>query len=234
MSRQATMTNQTSARKQAVKRLMNQTPTEKRADTQRRLLEAGSVVIAEHGIGRASIGLICEKAGFTRGAFYSNFTDLDHFVEQVARREWDATIAVFQHSLDTIMEKDAPAAPEGDIHARGAALAQAMLRAVPRDRQFRLLWSELGDFSIRNPEESVRLRETILGLRHEISGFVQDVLHRYGLRPIVAEDDIVDMLLGLNARSTRNRLLGDHATDGTELIDRLLPLIMPALAELDD
>ena len=51
--------------------------TRRRARTQARLLDAAFEVFAATGFGQASIEAVCDAAGFTRGAFYSNFTDLD-------------------------------------------------------------------------------------------------------------------------------------------------------------
>jgi AcrR family transcriptional regulator len=47
---------------------------ELRAETRARLLEAAAEVIAARGLDGASIDEITERAGYTRGAFYSNFT----------------------------------------------------------------------------------------------------------------------------------------------------------------
>ena len=44
-----------------------------RTQTRRRLIEAAPRVFVERGIGGASVAQICSAAGFTRGAFYSNF-----------------------------------------------------------------------------------------------------------------------------------------------------------------
>jgi AcrR family transcriptional regulator len=54
--------------------------TARRALTRDRLLSAASSVFAERGIIGASVEEICEAAGFTRGAFYSNFADKDELV----------------------------------------------------------------------------------------------------------------------------------------------------------
>lgn len=56
---------------------MSAEPTRSRENTRARLLEAASEVFAEVGIGGASVEAICERAGFTRGAFYSNFETKD-------------------------------------------------------------------------------------------------------------------------------------------------------------
>lgn len=51
--------------------------TGRRLRTRARLLDAAFEVFAAKGFGRVSIEEICEAAGYSRGAFYSNFTTLD-------------------------------------------------------------------------------------------------------------------------------------------------------------
>ncbi|MGH6777756.1 MAG: TetR/AcrR family transcriptional regulator [Bradyrhizobium sp.] len=51
-----------------------------RDDTREKLFEAAARVFEEQGIGRASIEVIAAAAGFTRGAFYSNFTSKDELI----------------------------------------------------------------------------------------------------------------------------------------------------------
>ena len=68
-----------------------------RDDTCEKLFEAAARVFEEQGIGGASIEAIAAAAGFTRGAFYSNFKSkdeliiamLEEHVEQSIRRNLD-------------------------------------------------------------------------------------------------------------------------------------------------
>ena len=68
-----------------------------RDDTREKLFEAAARVFEEQGIGGASIEAIAAAAGFTRGAFYSNFKSKDELiiamledhVEQTVRRNLD-------------------------------------------------------------------------------------------------------------------------------------------------
>jgi AcrR family transcriptional regulator len=68
-----------------------------RDDTCEKLFEAAARVFEEQGIGGASIEAIAAAAGFTRGAFYSNFKSKDELiiamledhVEQSIRRNLD-------------------------------------------------------------------------------------------------------------------------------------------------
>ena len=55
--------------------------TKRRAETRQRLLDAALLVFAEDGFGRVSVEDVCERAGYTRGAFYSNFSSLDEVEE---------------------------------------------------------------------------------------------------------------------------------------------------------
>ncbi|MDQ3789200.1 MAG: TetR/AcrR family transcriptional regulator, partial [Actinomycetota bacterium] len=57
-----------------VKRLSR---TESVALTRARLLDAAEEVFAEHGFGRTTLEQIAERAGYTRGAVYANFTSKD-------------------------------------------------------------------------------------------------------------------------------------------------------------
>jgi AcrR family transcriptional regulator len=68
-----------------------------RDDTRDKLFEAAARVFEEQGINAASIEAIAAAAGFTRGAFYSNFASKDELivamledhVEQAIRRNLD-------------------------------------------------------------------------------------------------------------------------------------------------
>ena len=51
-----------------------------RDDTRDKLFEAAARVFEEDGIGGASIEAIAAAAGFTRGAFYSNFGSKDELI----------------------------------------------------------------------------------------------------------------------------------------------------------
>ncbi|MDJ1114720.1 TetR/AcrR family transcriptional regulator [Microbacterium dauci] len=64
-----------------------------REQTRARLLAAAHEVFGEVGLGAASVEEICERAGFTRGAFYSNFESKDELflalITQLASEKLD-------------------------------------------------------------------------------------------------------------------------------------------------
>ncbi|MEV5955707.1 TetR/AcrR family transcriptional regulator [Streptomyces sp. NPDC051987] len=63
--------------------------TRRREQTRARLLAAAFTVFAAKGFGRVSIEEICEAAGFSRGAFYSNFATLDELFFALYRERAD-------------------------------------------------------------------------------------------------------------------------------------------------
>ena len=63
---------------------MSTPATRSRENTRARLLEAAAQVFAEVGLDGASVEAVCERAGFTRGAFYSNFESKDELFLMLA------------------------------------------------------------------------------------------------------------------------------------------------------
>ena len=63
-----------------------------RDDTRDKLFEAAARVFEEQGIGGASVEAIAAAAGFTRGAFYSNFKSKDELIIAMLENHVEQTI----------------------------------------------------------------------------------------------------------------------------------------------
>jgi AcrR family transcriptional regulator len=83
------------------------------------------------GLAATSVEDIAEAAGYTRGAFYSNFNGKPELLLELLRRDHDSA----QVSLRAIME-------EGGTPAEMKARAIAYYSRYFRDRDFFLLWVE--------------------------------------------------------------------------------------------
>jgi AcrR family transcriptional regulator len=59
---------------------------ETKQKTRAALIDAGVELFAREGLDAPSLDAICERAGFTRGAFYVHFPDRDAFLEAVMER----------------------------------------------------------------------------------------------------------------------------------------------------
>jgi AcrR family transcriptional regulator len=73
--------------------------TARRAQTRDRLMAAAARVFAERGVIGASVEEICEAAGFTRGAFYSNFADKDDLVLALIRQGIKTQYALAEQAI---------------------------------------------------------------------------------------------------------------------------------------
>ncbi|MER7837450.1 TetR/AcrR family transcriptional regulator [Streptomyces sp. NPDC096040] len=97
--------------------------TRRRVRTRARLLDAAFTVFAAKGFGRVSIEEVCEAAGFSRGAFYSNFATLDELF-----------FALYRERADVIAEQVADAlAAEGpglDVPASVDRVTEVLLLDV--------------------------------------------------------------------------------------------------------
>ena len=76
--------------------------TRRRARTRANLLDAAFAVFAAKGFGRVSIEEVCDAAGYSRGAFYSNFASLDELF-----------FALYQERADLIAQQVAEALADG-------------------------------------------------------------------------------------------------------------------------
>ena len=78
---------------------------ERRAETRRRLLDAAATVFVRRGLGAASVEEIASEAGFTRGAFYSNFESKEEmFVELLQERVYSG----YRELLERLPQESSP------------------------------------------------------------------------------------------------------------------------------
>lgn len=105
---------------------------DQRAQTRARLLEAAAEIFIERGFMAASVESIAERAGYTRGAFYSNFrTREELFAELLQERVYSQ-----YREMATASSKRRPS-----LRETGRQLAA--IQADPRGRWLFRLWLEL-------------------------------------------------------------------------------------------
>lgn len=121
--------------------------TRSRENTRARLLDAAAEVFAEVGLDAASVEAICDRAGFTRGAFYSNFESKDElFLELVGR--------VSAERVEAVRLRVAELESGGGLDAATTdafAIVQQVLDVSGDDRLGILLMSEIRNHALRNP-----------------------------------------------------------------------------------
>lgn len=99
------------------------TESPRRAATREKLIDAAITVFAAKGVLGATVEEICEAAGFTRGAFYSNFASRDDLYLAVTDSIFDDMRDKTQAALSVIDSSD----PRGEtIDKAGRALCDAL------------------------------------------------------------------------------------------------------------
>ncbi|MEU6733981.1 TetR family transcriptional regulator [Streptomyces physcomitrii] len=119
--------------------------TRRRALTRQRLLDAALHVFAEEGFGRSTVDRVCERAGFTRGAFYSNFTSLDELFLAM----WEERAAAMRDGLrEAIAATEGSGALDADDPER---VLRAVLDVIPVDDAWYRVTAEFTAHALRNP-----------------------------------------------------------------------------------
>lgn len=145
---------------------MEDTPkrvTRRRAATRARLLEAAFEVFAARGFGRVSIEEVCEAAGFSRGAFYSNFATLDELF-----------FALYQERADLIASQVAEALAQDRPGLDVPASVDRVTEVLLLDVDWLLVKTDFLVHAARDPE----VARALLGHRARLREAIADRLRR--------------------------------------------------------
>ncbi|MFL6089639.1 MAG: TetR/AcrR family transcriptional regulator [Aeromicrobium sp.] len=113
----------------------------RRAKTRQRLLTAAREVFAREGFGRSTVEQVCEAAGFTRGAFYSNFTSLDELFLEMWAQESASMLA----RLEEVAQDDV-----SDVHDVRSGV-ERVLDVLPVDAAWFRITLEFTAHAVRTP-----------------------------------------------------------------------------------
>ncbi|RLK52827.1 TetR/AcrR family transcriptional regulator [Microbacterium telephonicum] len=145
----------------------------RREQTRARLLDAAHAVFAEVGMDAASVEMICERAGFTRGAFYSNFESKDELFVALVAQLTDA-------KLEEVAVRVRDLGPREDLDP--SLLVREVVGQSFGANFEPHLFSELRTQALRDP----RLAAAYLGLQDAMAGRVADIIRHvvevYGFR----------------------------------------------------
>lgn len=187
-------------------------PSARRAATRARLLAGARDVIAEQGVRGASVEAICDAAGFTRGAFYSNFADRDELVLALIADDHATTLDRVEAVL-----ADPPDEPEEIV----ASILERLADVDPRQRF--LTRTELTLYAVRSPTvrpDFVRLREEFRSaFRHAI----EEAAARRRITLLLDSDTLVRTVEAIHDGATAQSLLEPQALPMGTLQRAVLP-----------
>jgi len=152
---------------------MNET-VRRRSNTRARLIEAAESLLAEAGMLSFSIDAVCKQAGFTRGAFYSNFGSIN-----------DLLFALYEHKTRILFDELSAMPPfEPGIDLEKAV--ERLLDAVPSDANWYALRAVFALQSQGSNDIEQALHEHSRDLQDRLMPFVGSLLDAAGLAPAIS------------------------------------------------
>ena len=183
----------------------------RRAVTQARLADAAVAVFARKGVPGSTVEEICEEAGFTRGAFYSNFDSKDELCMAVLSRYAEKNLAVLSSSLD--FPNDGQDVLRDRIHDIIALFSSA----VGSDPTTVVAILEITLEATRNPQ----LREAYQHVEAAISPALREMVERalrdHDVTTTISVNDLIDVTRAV----FDSRVLATMASGRKADIDRM-------------
>ena len=197
-------------------------PTRRRAHTRVRLLDAARELFAEQGVNGTAVEDLCARAGFTRGAFYSNFSDKDDLV--LALLEADRQVVLDQ--LTGALATDYP-----DV---ATALGVVMETIESENTRLHYLSrTEMTLHAIRTPAVATTLVRQRSEFRSRLAEVVSEALVRAGVELDLDVDTLVRAVEALNDGAIPQSLLEPDVIPDGELQRLLVPRLMQACTRSD-
>ncbi|GAA2147593.1 TetR/AcrR family transcriptional regulator [Glycomyces algeriensis] len=146
---------------------------ESRAQTKERLLDAAEELFVSRGVNGTSVEQIAELAGFSRGAFYSNFDGRHELVLALLERRTE-------RELREVAALGENAASFAEVIE---SLREFNRRRAEHLEQWYALRIELLLYALRNPEARPLLARREYLARRAMAGGIAEILSRYGVAP---------------------------------------------------
>ncbi|MBL0886074.1 TetR/AcrR family transcriptional regulator [Myceligenerans indicum] len=192
----------TAARPSPIDRALANTLTPRRERTRARLMDAAYTIFARDGINGASIEVVCETAGFTRGAFYSNFGSKEELFLALADR-------LKRQQLDALEAATAALDPSefrsGTVNHEVITYILNAVSTDPDHRQWTLLNSELELLAMRDHRVAELYAAHVATLREELVAAITRILNTLGLRFVIGTGMAVELLLAVHDAGARRQ-----------------------------
>jgi AcrR family transcriptional regulator len=187
----------------------------RRVHTRDILLSSAEELFIERGYAHVSVTDICNRAGFTRGAFYSNFTDTD-----------DIMSALFDQHTKNRLERLKAFLADASAHSADE-WAQSLLAVTPEDRGWILLFLQFRLLAARNPELAAKIDDHDEVASAALADLVSQQHWARGFRPLELAKLLLATREGILARTVR----GDSSA--TDMVGAVIAVATKAFAALD-
>jgi AcrR family transcriptional regulator len=190
-----------------------------REQTTQRLLDAAQRLIARKGLSAASVEDIAEAAGYTRGAFYSNFSGKGDLFIELLRRDHQKAHAEF----DALRSDELPL---DRIQAR----VRELYTQLYRDNESFMNWTEARMLAARDTKFRAKLNALLAEKRDQIAEFIEYFHRRAGVPPQVPPAAIAMGFMSL-IEGVKLSMLSSPADMTPEAVESVLTLFIESVMQ---
>ncbi|MBU4213682.1 MAG: TetR/AcrR family transcriptional regulator [Actinobacteria bacterium] len=214
---------------EATRRGVVEADTARRAATRERLVEAAYDVFAEVGLHAGTVEQIAERAGFTRGAFYSNFASKEELFLALMERETVTRIAGLTGRLDAMRPHLGAALDEEQL----AELLLDVLCWAMSDRRWAIIMEDFRLMALRDRE----LAADFVQMRDEMVSSVRRIIERAldgtGRVFTIDPDLAIRLLISTYLDSVRDDVLAGVADGETRTVRLTIARLVLALTRTE-
>ncbi|MEI7055297.1 TetR/AcrR family transcriptional regulator [Nocardioides sp. CCNWLW239] len=192
----------------------------RRTNTRARLLAAAVDVFVERGARRVTVDDLVSAAGYTRGAFYSNFNSVDEVLLETFKEESERLIEAVRAALDEHHDADSS---ESLIGAAFAAVR-------PMQDRWYVLQSEVVLQSLRDPDAREISSATFTALSEQLVELVELALARLDCTSTMPTDLLAQTMMGVFLHSLTMRTIRPDDPRADRLLDEALPQILDGVS----
>lgn len=161
---------------------------ESRAQTRERLIETAQHLFVSNGYGGASIRDIANKAGYSQGAFYSNFSSKEDVLLELLRRHMEAeALQLFKVMGNERQESE-----------QMLAELEAWASTLNHDADWCMLSIELQLHANRSRSFAHEYQKVWDRHRSEIGGVIGQLFDKLGRTPPAAPDELAAAFMALS------------------------------------
>lgn len=161
---------------------------ESRAQTRERLVETAQQLFVANGYGGASIRDIADKAGYSQGAFYSNFSSKEDVLLELLRRHMEAEAAQLFKVMGN--EQQEPGQMLAELEAWASTLNH--------DADWCMLSIELQLHANRSRSFAAEYQKVWNKHRSELGGVIGQLFDKLGRTPPAAPDELAAAFMALS------------------------------------
>jgi AcrR family transcriptional regulator len=188
-----------------------------REQTTQRLLDAAQKLIARKGLDAASVENIAAAAGYSRGAFYSNFESKDDLFIELLRRD-------HQKATDQFNELRTAGLPVDEVQIRAVDLYAHIFR----DNESFMNWTEARMMAARDIKFRVKLDALMAEKRAQIAAFIEYFYNLVSVKPPMAPEKMAMGFMSL-AEGVRLFMMSSPSEMTPPIAESLLSMFVESI-----